>query len=655
MRTAALLLLVAGCSSAVAPPEPAGVEAIYGEPSATVLTPYPSDRYAVADAQSATGLRVHIVKGGTTDLVQGTGLEPTLAELNEHDGFSSAGGLIVTFSGPIDVTRIAKPADGTPPPAPLMDAAAFAQPSSPIVLVDVDPKSPEKGKARGLVPRYWEQPKDDYYLHDEFTLVAQPSEPLLPRTRYLFAVTDALKAADGGKVRRSAMMAALLAGSPAGPYATEIADGLKVLEGFGVSRDRVMLASAFTTMTVREPSIAMMKEVRAIGTPKLLKPWTVETPATPPDKRVRLRAVYESPDFRAGDERFKLDAQGAPIVQSKAGLEVFLAVSDATSQKRRPVVIFQHGLGGDKDGSWGASERLAPLDAAVFAIDSPHHGSRADDPANPSVVAATFSFFGISIKDKSFVIGKARDNFRQMAADQLGLVALIESLKDADLFPPGAPDGKPDFDTTRILYIGHSFGSVQGATIFAMSPEIGAAVWNVGGDVLTTLLRDSPTFAVLINTLRPPGISDGEIARFFAVIQAIVDPGDPINYARYCAVEAMPGVDGWKPRDVLVQEVIDDNIVPNSTSEALARAAHLTLIDPIRPVSGVPSGKSPLSANLATGATAVMSQFDVMNGTQTATHGELYFSTEGVAQYVSFFKSALSGAHATVQPSYPKK
>lgn len=631
--------------------EPPGAEAIYGEAEVTVLTPYPSNRYTVPDAASPTGLRVRILPGGSTDLVADPMLEATFSELNKHDGFSTTGGVIVSFTAPLDVTGLAPPPEPSDSPSPIMDAAEFALPTSPFVLIDVDPMSPERGKARGLVARYWQQPKDDYFLHDEYVLIAQPAEPLRPRTRYLFAVTDALRAADGGPVHRSPLMSELLEGRASDAYAIEVGEGLATLASFGVERERVKLATSFTTMTVHDELLAAAKQVRTTGAPKLLEPWSLETAMQAPDKRLRLRAVYEATEYRNGTTgRFQIGADGAPKAQEQVGIEVFLAVSDAESSERRPLVIFQHGLAGDKDGCWGTAERLASLNAAVVAIDSPHHGTRAVDP--DASATAVFKFFGIEIEDKSFVIGKARDNFRQMALDQLVLLELIESLKDTDLLPLGAPDGKPDFDTSRVLYIGHSFGAVQGATIFAMAPEISAAVWNVGGAGLTTLLRDSGTFGLLVKALTPPGVPPGEVARFFAVIQAIVDPGDPLNYARFGTLEALPGVDGWRARDVLVQEVLDDGIVPNSTSEALARAAHLALLDPLRPVSGLSADNGPLTGNLATGATGAMSQFDVTDG-KRAKHGELYFTTEGVTQYLGFFQSALAKGRATVPPSYP--
>ncbi|MSP26282.1 MAG: alpha/beta fold hydrolase [Myxococcales bacterium] len=642
----ALAVPLLGCSDGLEPP---GVEALYGAPEATQLTPFPSNRYAVADAAQPTGVRLDIGSHNTRDLV--LGLPDTIDELNALDGFSVTGGVVAMFSGPLDVAGIALVPGLDTEASTLRDASAFATAESPLIVLDVDPLSPERGKARGLIVRYWAQPKDDYYIEDEFTLIAQPAEPLLPRTRYLFVVTDSLRANDGGEVHRSPMSEELLEGRATGQYAGEVALGLAELEGaLGIVRERVRLATSFTTMSVVETMAGVAARARATAAPAPKDAWTVETPLGT-DGRIRYRATYASPEFRAADKRWELDSERLPKPQGDVALEVFLAISDAAQKAPRPVVIFAHGLGGDKDGCWGTAERLASLGAAVFAIDSPHHGSRSDDPTHK--LEAVLSFFGINAANQSFLLGRARDNFRQMASDQLELVRFIQAQATLDLLPPGAPDGIPDLDTSRILYLGHSFGSVQGATVFALAPEIRHAVWNVGGAGLTTLMRDSNTFSVLVNSLRPAGVSDGALARFFAVVQTIMDPGDPLNFARYGTLEALAGVPNWSARDVLIQEVLDDNIIPNATTEALARAAHLVLADPIRPVSGMATAKSPLSANLASQSTGVLSQFDRMDGGKVAEHGSLYFAPEGVAQYVEFFRSGLADGHATVLPAYP--
>ncbi len=637
--TLGLALWACGCGDDAVTAEPPGVTAIYGDMAETPLTPYPSDRY-LGDGHV-------MIPPSAPDLVNAPGLEETIAELEAMTGFSTTAGVIVMFDGPIDVRGIALEPEQLPEQAePLRDARDYLEPGAPFYLVDV-----ARGELVGLVPGYWAQAEDDFYTSSEYTIIAMPAEPLRPQARYLFAVTDALRAADGGRVHRSPDMEALLSGD--GGYAAEVAEGLAALEAAaGVAPSRVSLATSFTTAPVHDTLLALADATRDGPAPALTEPWEIETPLAA-DGRVRFRARYQANEYRKPppDSRFELGDDGLPVVQETVGLEVFLAISDAAADAPRPVVIYGHGLGGDKDGCWGTAERLADLNAAVFAIDSPFHGSRAPAGAR-SDLDGIFAFFGIDIDTQSFVIGRSRDNFRQMAIDQLELVRLIATLDTLDILPPGAPDGVPDLDTSRILYIGHSFGSVQGPTIFALAPEISHAVWNVGGAGLMMLLRDSGTFGLLVNSLKPQGTPDGAVARFMTITQAIVDPGDPLNYARYALREAPPGVPGWTPREVLLQEVVNDTIVPNSTTRALARATGLTLIDPIVPVSGLPTADGPVTANLPEGVTGALSQFDRINGDDVAVHGELIFSPEGRAQYLEFFRTALTDTHATIPSAY---
>lgn len=644
-----------GCSGETTPTETdprdePSIYALFGPGPDAPLVPFPSDAYTVADASTKTGRRVDVGAHNTGDSLA-LAYPDTAAQVNSLDGFSTVGGVAVGFTGPIDIHGIVTDEEADPPVTdPVRDAIEYTRKDSPFLLVDVDEASPDKGKAIGLVPRWWAQAKDDYYVTDEFTLLAQPAVPLAPRRRYAFVVTRELRAEDHGKIGRSEQMEAVISGEDGSAYAEEVRDALAVIEeSIGVAKADVVLATAFTTESVHDDVAAAAEAARAAPAPALLEPWTVETPMQA-DGRVRFRAVYEAPEYRWEDGKWHIGTSGAPEAKAKVGLEVFLAFSDGNKVGKRPVVFFAHGLGGTKDGCWGTSERLAELNAAVFAIDSPEHGSRSVDPDKPLI--ATFRFFGIDPDTQVFDIERARDNFRQMASDQLELARFVGSLGDLDLLPPGAPDGIPDLDVSRFQYIGHSFGSVQGPTIMALAPEIKQAVWNVGGAGLMQLLRDSGTFGLLVNSLKPAGTPDGALGRFFAATQAIVDPGDPVNYARFATLEALPGVAGWEPRDVLLQEVIDDSIVPNSTSELLARAAGLENVDEIVTVSGLPEAKGPVHGNVPGGATGAMSQFDVIEGGKVATHGELIFSPEARAQYVKFFQTGLQSKHATCEGAY---
>lgn len=644
------IVLVSACSSS-APPPPAPIEVIYGPAGSTTMTPYPSDRYTIADQAAPTGLRVHLT-GATSDTFVTT-FPVTIAQLEEQDGFSINGGVIVTFSGPLDIRGLVVDKKSDPPILdPIRDADTYKDPDSPMFLIDVDPASPERGTLQGIVPRYWRQDVDPDYTVPDYTLIAQPARPLRERTKYLFVSTNKLKGLENRPIVASAETKRMLT-APADGYENTVASAVgELIAKVKIQKSDITLATVFTTQSVTGSLASLAKRARAQPVPTQIDPWTVEKPLDM-DGHIRFRTTLETPEYRdPATQKWHVKNAGAPDQLGKATIEVFLAFSDGAKIGKRPVIIFQHGLGGDKDGTWGTAQRLAALSqatgCAVFGIDSPWHGSRYPGGL-PDMLQSVSKFLGVDIPAKTFDIANARDNFRQMASDQLELVRFIDSLGSLDLLPAGAPDGMPDLDVSRILYIGHSFGSVQGPTIFALAPEIKQAVWNVGGGALTVLMRDSGLFSLLVNGIRPPGTPLAAVARFFAIVQALVDAGDSASFARYGTLEALDGVTGWTPRDALLQEVVDDGIVPNTSSEALARAAGLVLGDPlVSPLTGFRTAQAPLTGNLSSGATGVMYPFDKIDNGMMAQHGALIFSPEAQAQYVQFFQTGMMAQHATV-------
>lgn len=621
------LALLLSCSSAEQPAEEP-VFALYGAAASSRLTPYPSNRWTRVDPSSPTGLRVDIRAETTTEpFVRDPTFAGTVAALNRLDGFSTVGPLVVGFSKEIDPTSAA----------------------SSLVLVDVDDTSPARGRTMPLVTVYYSTTGTEA-TEPDYTLLAHPREPLRPRTRYAFVVTDGIQTETGAPVRATNETIALLEDEP-GEYAESVRRALPLT---GVPKERIVLASVFTTETVHDVLVSMAAERRASPPPVLTSPFALQESAAPPDKRARFVARFDAPELRRPKPVGTFDVvDGKAVPQGTASIEVSLSFSDATRSGPRPIVIFGHGLGGDKGGTWGTAERLAELDVAVVGIDAPEHGSRSDPPTpdgKSNLVRSVTGFFAANPDTKQFDMERVRDNFRQMASDQLELVRLLGTLGTLDVLPVGAPDGIPDLDPTRILYLGHSFGSVLAPTVSALAPEIRAACLNVGGDGLLTLMRDSGLFRVIIDSFTPPDTPKAEVAKFFAVAQAIVDPGDPANFARYVTQEPLPGVTGWRGTDVLVQEVHQDNIVPNTSTEILARALGIpqvgTTTHEVPEMARVPS---PATANLPSGVTGGLTQFSTMDG-RIAEHGGLVFSDDGRRQYAEFFRTALEGRAVITAP-----
>lgn len=618
-------------------PPTAPAVVLYGAQEETRLSPWPSNRYAKADATTKTGLRLDLRADTSADqVVREPAFAGTVSALNRLDGFSTIGPLVVGFSKEIDPAGAEKA----------------------MRIVDVDDASPTKGKAIDVLSLYYSTTDSDAVVED-YTLLVHPLEPLRQRTRYAFVMGEGIRTAKGGSlVVASSATERLLSDEP-GEYAESVRRALPIaLRATGWTKESVRIATVFTTASVRDVVEAIGSDRRAAPPPRQAAPFTLEKKGDGADKRARFVGRYEAPEYRrakptAGTGTFDVGADGRPVIQKTTALEAYLSFSDATRSGPRPIVVFGHGLGGDKDGVWGTAERLAQLGVAVVGIDAPEHGSRSDPPTKDGksdLFQSVTGFFAANPETKQFDMERVRDNFRQMGSDQLELVRFLQTLGTLDLLPLGAPDGIPDLDTSRILYLGHSFGSVLGPLVGALSPEIVAACWNVGGSGLATLIRDSGLFSLLVDAFRPPGTPKADVAKFFAIAQAILDPGDPGNFARFTTLEPLPGVLAWRPKDVLLQEVQGDTIVPNTSTEILARALGLPLAGvATHPVPGAPLIGYPVRANLPSGATGALVQFETADG-EAATHGELIFTEAARRQYVEFFRTALEGRAVVVAP-----
>ena len=235
---------------------------------------------------------------------------------------------------------------------------------------------------------------------------------------------------------------------------------------------------------------------------------------------------------------------------------------------------------------------------AVVSVDAPSHGAH---PANDtdSELFWIFQFFGLYLDGSArFDVQQLRDHWRQAAWDKVQLAMALRAGVDVD------GDDEVDLAGERIHYSGHSLGGIMGPQLMALDPAIRAGELSAPGGRVGDIVLRSVIFAPLIDLLAPPGTSEGDVARFFPMLQAAIERGDAGNWA--------PGVlDGG--RDLLVTMVIDDEVVVNETNRVLARALGVEHAPPhLQPVEGLDvTGPLPLSGNLD-GRTAVLYQYDEM-------------------------------------------
>jgi hypothetical protein len=288
-----------------------------------------------------------------------------------------------------------------------------------------------------------------------------------------------------------------------------------------------------------------------------------------------------------------------------------------------PVVIFGHGLTGNKDNLFAAAGRLSRMGFATVAIDFSQHGSRLSRTSTSVALGCKGHCFDSSGVDRntecetiaqctaaatdtcgyapagaasqlvppngtdnaqcytpifSGDLAATRDNIRQTVLD-------IERLTKAIKTCTGSTCGVFSIDPTRIYYGGISLGSIIGTMPSAMMSDIKAASLNVGGVGLLDVIENTAAVSLrcsLVNALIDAGILTGDkwaggstglcledngnawkaqpsYATFSAIARWVLDPADPANYA---------GRLRTKPH--LIQEVVDDGVVPNISTQRQA-------------------------------------------------------------------------------------
>lgn len=255
-----------------------------------------------------------------------------------------------------------------------------------------------------------------------------------------------------------------------------------------------------------------------------------------------------------------------------------------------PVVIFIHGITGDRSNMLGIAPALSAAGFVVVAIDQPLHGVAANSPLRvPGTTERTFDADldqdgEIDASGSYFInlesLASSRDNLRQSEIDQ---IVLLRSLGGLRL----GPDADETLNTNAVRLIGHSLGGIVGTTTLALTDEIGAATLAMPGGGIAKLLDGSQSFGPVVAAgLAGNGVDEGTdtYENFLRLAQLVTDPGDPINWASTAASK----------HPIQLIEVEGDTVVPNNV-----------VSNPEAILDGFLSGTDPLSEALGLPTTAV--------------------------------------------------
>lgn len=230
-----------------------------------------------------------------------------------------------------------------------------------------------------------------------------------------------------------------------------------------------------------------------------------------------------------------------------------------------PIIIFQHGLGGQREHLFAMANYYAENCYASIAIDAVKHGSRQTEGLDSGEGFLSPDVFA------------TRDNIRQTVIDLMQLKRAVVDMS-AENFP-GMPNGVK-LDSTKIGYFGISLGGILGTIFMAYEKDVQVGVLNVPGGGLTNILLLSDTPEIrdpVITALEQMGIVEGtpEFEQFMFLAQLVLDKGDPIGNGYFIKKSPLSYKEGentinYTAKDILIQEAVGDEVINNQTTDALA-------------------------------------------------------------------------------------
>lgn len=639
-RAFVLIAAIAGasCGNECKSGDSEGVRVLYGDPSSRlesfVAHPFPSD--ALRRARGGIDLR-HFPNPSESST-----LDDYLRVFSEStNGFGTSTPLYLGFSGPIDPgTLPGSPADAMDPDASLM-------------LVDVDPDSPERGRRYPLLARP-ETAATQYLPENALSLLVPYGIPLAPSTTYALIATDRLKAKSGDPVQAAAAFHNGLRDKCRESASESVWSALAPLRDFlssdeEIEPDEVVGGTVFTT----QESLA---ELRSLAAAARAEP--------PPEVRnleangysdgyLAFRAEIDLPAYQAGDVpyqgledggAFARDETGGFMVTHRETTRISVALPRLTRMPEGgwPVVLYAHGTGGDFESALNpaVADVLGRLGVAVVGYDQTLHGPRDPTSSDPRL-----TFFNL------FNPVAARDNIRQGAADATVMTTLIESM-----VIPASITGRQDerFDPERIAFVGHSQGALTGALFAAVDERPKAFVFSGLGAILSITLqerKDIVDFEALLRSLLdiPEAEPFDDFHPVLGLVETFIEPADPIAYAR-SYLENPPG---GAVRDLLIVEGFLDFASPARGQEAFATAARFPVVSPVHRVPdaaaivGPEPQDAPAKENVQSksgAATAGMIQYP------EETHYPIFDNEDANRRFAEFVRTALLEGRAVIVP-----
>ena len=554
-------------------------------PMAFGAIPWPDDLYRDTDGD----VRVRALGGAQADV-----LAEAYATL---DGFGLRPVITFGFDAAIDPDSL----PSTPEDTLAQRAAVF--------LIDADTGSPQAFQRIEADVGYTDA--------DGHRILVRPahSRALVPGRRYAAGVTRSVDSEGGRPVEASERFAAIrdpdqtLADSLDRRAREQYSPVLETLDTQGVSRESVVAMAVFQAQSVGTdladaharvwsglpPELSVGRGVRDAELDAIL--------GTPADDAIGLDAAGGAPHMHVGaivhgildvpnlvsaDDRgygaFERRSNGELRERGTLGVPFTLILPRVVEQGLPlPVVIIQHGLGGERSDALAVADRLAASGYASLALDAPHHGLlAATDETNRFTGEESQDGFGDAVGDLLGITARDaplgpmhpfyyRDGMRQGA---VALMVAVRAIVEGDWSDLSVTDPSFEglaFDGDRIGFVGIDLGAEMGVMLAGYEPRVGALVLafcdGLGVDGwLDAPARKTDAEALMDHLGRDRALLDSPDAGYDAQVDAFRALAERGTAAAHAPAMRRSNA------NVLLLMALDDELAPNRGTEGLAYA-----------------------------------------------------------------------------------
>jgi len=582
--------------------------------------PFPSDLYR--DASGAVHIGALPIDGAEKPL------HTAMRELVQtRDGFCATCNVYFRIDGAIDATTLT----ASDPPA-----AGDA-----VLLADVDPTSPERGR---LFPLRVEWDAE----HGRLGVRPQRGIALHRSRRYAAVLTTALHAENGMPLGASDTFRLVRRHADAGNESivrarAVLAPALDELERIAIGRNRVVALAAFTTEDVTADVLGARAAVQGgapleividrrrsgveidelLGVPGEDRPG-IDVPPAPGQDGTRsivhdqlsevITGHFLAPRIVSGSGTeigtTLRDETGAISAGPRQAVPFVLTLPRTPAGPALPVLIVHHGFSASRVTGFTLANTAARAGTAVLAIDAFQHGDRAvsatdvlhairgnvpgpDGLAETVALDVTGHVFGVlgAAPGLELFMGYSLGAFLQFEAD---ISSAVRVVRDGSLAQAlrAAESAAPDFDAQRIGYLGISLGSVVGASVLTAEPDVRFAVQNVPPGSIVETLTESTEFRPLVDSLFLPilgiGATFDEVNRHLVfdplvdISRWILEPVDPLALAPYLLREPVRA--GGAP-EILFQTAGLDEVASTLAIESMLTASGTTRVTRYNPAT----------------------------------------------------------------------